>query len=237
MTKCPPRPVLWRNVPRGRVLAFAPHPDDEVAGPGGVLALHEEQGDPVRVVVTTDGRSGDPDGRHDPDRYAELRRGESRRGLAEIGVDDVVFWGFPDNRELSEADLERGVRLAIDAVRDFAPDVVYVPWQHEGHPDHHALFVVVTRALDRLTWPGLALGYEVWNAMIPDVIVDTTRVIDKKRRAMAAHASQLGYVHYDHCLTGLNAYRSLVHLRGQGYGEALCRVRGALPPELAVAGA
>ena len=70
--------------------------------------------------------------------------------------------------------------------------------------------------------------------MVPDVIVDTTAVFAHKQRAMLAHASQIAYVQYDHCLGGLSAYRSLVHLRGKGYGEAFCRVRGTLPTSLAV---
>jgi N-acetylglucosamine malate deacetylase 1 len=229
----PAIPKLWRGVPKGPVLVFAPHPDDEVAGPGGVLALHRQQGDAVRVIVTTDGVSGDPDERFDPTAYAQQRRGESRAGLREIGVDDVQFWGFPDSQVLSESDLERGVQLASVAVEQFAPATVYLPWEHDGHPDHHAVHVVVTRALDRRRWTGLALGYEVWNAMVPDVIVETTAVFAQKRRAMLAHASQIAYVQYDHALGGLSAYRSLVHLRGKGYGEALRCVRGSLPAELA----
>jgi N-acetylglucosamine malate deacetylase 1 len=229
----PPRPVLWRRVPSGRVLVFAPHPDDEVAGPGGILALHRRQGDPVRVVVSTDGISGDPDGRFDRASYAARRREESRRGLAEVGVDDVVFWGFPDSCVLNEQDLTHGKNHAVQAIEAFRPEVVYLPWRHEGHPDHHALFVVVTRALEHLGFQGLALGYEVWNAMLPDVVVDTTGVFEQKRRAMSCHASQLAYVQYDHSLGGLNAYRALVHLRGRGYGEALTLVRGTLPPSLA----
>ena len=235
MNAMPERPALWRTVPKGRVLVLAPHPDDEVAGPGGIVALHREQGDEVVVVVATDGTNGDPDARHDPAEYAELRHGESRKGLHEVGVDaaNVHFWGFPDGCELSEADLERGVQLAVAALDEFRPDVVYLPWEREGHPDHHALFAVATRAMERANWPGLALGYEVWNAMIPDVVVDTTRVIERKRRAMLAHASQIAYVQYDHALAGLSAYRSLVHLRGRGYGEALTLVRGTLPADLA----
>ena len=235
MTGHPARPVLWRSVPKGPALVFAPHPDDEVAGPGGIVALHRRQGDDVHVVVTTDGTSGDPDGRHDPRSYAELRRSESRQGLREVGVDAdcVQFWGFADSCVLSEADLEKGVQLAADALRERQPEVVYLPWEREGHPDHHALYVVVTRAIERLGWRGLALGYEVWNAMIPDVIVETTSVIEQKRRAMLAHKSQIEYVQYDHCLQGLNAYRALVHLKGRGYGEALCVVRGELPTALA----
>ena len=229
----PAIPQLWRQVPHGRVLVFAPHPDDEVAGPGGVLAMHTSQGDPVLVVVTTDGTAGDPDHRHDPAAFVATRRAESRAGLALLGVHDVQFWGFPDGHVLSAIDLEHATQRAAAAIRAFRPDLVYLPWEHDGHADHHALHLVVTRALDCEPFAGLALGYEVWNAMVPDVVVDTTAVFPRKLAAMRAHASQIAYTRYDHCLGGLAAYRSLQHLRGQGYGEAFRRVRGMLPAELA----
>ncbi len=222
----PPIPAFWTDVVHGRVLVFAPHPDDEVAGPGGVLALHRRANDPVRVVVTTDGTSGDPDGRFDKQAYAELRHAESRAGLREVGVDDVVFWGFPDGHVLSPVDIERVVQLAAKEIRNFRPDLVYLPWEREGHPDHHVLHLVVTQALDRVAFRGLALGYEVWNAMVPDVVVDVTSVMAQKTAAMRAHKSQLAYVTYDHSLGGLAAYRSLVHQRGKGYAEAFRFVRG-----------
>lgn len=233
MSDLPQRPVLWREVPKGRVLAFAPHPDDEAAGPGGTLARHAQQGDPVRVVVSTDGTNGDPDGRYQAGEYAELRRSESRAGLRELDLDDVDYWGFPDGFELSENDLALGTQKALEALRAFGPDVVYLPWSRDGHPDHHALHVVVTRALDQLGKDVLALGYEVWNAMIPDVIIDITQTAEAKRRALQAHTSQTDYVQIDHTLLGLAAYRSQVHLRGEGYAEAFELVRGSLPAELA----
>jgi N-acetylglucosamine malate deacetylase 1 len=229
----PPRPALWRAPPKGRVLAFAPHPDDEVAGPGGILARHVQQGDPVRVVVTTDGSNGDPDGEVDRGEIAKTRQRESRAGLAILGIDDAHYWDIPDGHQPTEADLDNAVQLALHAIREFAPSVIYLPWQSDGHPDHHALHVVITRALDQLDEDYLALGYEVWNAMIPDVIVETTQTADLKRRAMLAHESQIHYVQFDLCLLGLSAYRSMVHLRGRGHGEALCLIRGTLPPDLA----
>lgn len=237
MSALPKRPALWRNPPRGRVLAFAPHPDDEVAGPGGILMRHSTQGDPVRVIVTTDGTNGDPDGHVDAAELGALRRQESRAGLALLGISDALYWGLPDGQVLSESDLQLGVTLAMAAIRDYAPDVIYLPWELDGHPDHHALHLVVTRAIDQLQQDGalpqlLALGYEVWNAMIPDVIVETTAAAEQKRLAMLAHASQMRYVEFDRCLLGLSAYRAMVHLRGHGYGEALCLVRGTLPEAL-----
>ena len=42
-----------------------------------------------------------------------------------------------------------------------------------------------------------------------------------------AAAHQGTYVRYDHALLGLSAYRSLVHMRGAGYGEALRFLRNA----------
>ncbi|MBL8751165.1 MAG: PIG-L family deacetylase [Planctomycetes bacterium] len=228
----PPEPRLWRAVPRGPVLHFAPHPDDEVAGTGGVLAMHRAQGDAVHVVVATDGIAGDPDRKFAQKDYAERRRAESRNGLAEVGVDQVVFWGFPDNCELSAADVELGVQSAVRELERVRPAVVYLPWEREGHPDHHSLFVIVTTAIARAGWCGWALGYEVWNAMVPDVIVDVTAFVEQKRRGMLAHESQLEYTRYDHCMLGLSAYRSMVHLKGRGYGEAFRVV--ASPPGAAI---
>ena len=40
-----------------RVLVLAAHPDDEVLGMGGTIAVHTDRGDEVRVVVLTDGSS------------------------------------------------------------------------------------------------------------------------------------------------------------------------------------
>lgn len=229
MPKPPREPRRLDRVPQGPVLAFAPHPDDEIAGPGGALALHRLEGHAVRVVVGTDGIAGDPDARFDKATYAQLRREESRKGLADLGVRDVDFWGFPDSCELSRNDLELGTQFAVAALQQHKPRVVYLPWAMEGHPDHHALHHIVATAMERVGFDGLALGYEVWNAMIPDCVLDVSRVIEQKQKAMLRYESQIAYVSYDHCVRGLNAYRSLVHGRGKGYWEAFCVVRGKLP--------
>ncbi len=219
-------PRLLPGVARGRVLCFAPHPDDEAIGPGGALALHALQGDAVRVVIATDGSSGDPQHRHDPTTYATLRRSESSAGLRALGVTDVVFWGFPDNQHYSATDLVLATRMATEALRAHAPDVVYLPWEREGHGDHHVLHLAALHAMDEVGFRGRAFGYEVWNAMVPDVLLDITGVVEQKRAAMRCHESQLAYVDYEHVILGLNAYRSLVHGKGRGWAEAFRVLRG-----------
>lgn len=221
----PPAPEIWRSVPRGRVLCFAPHPDDEAAGPGGALGMHRAQGDPVRVVLATDGVAGDPDGRYERATYAERRRGESRAGMAHLGVDDFEFWGFPDSCVITDADLEQVAQLAGQQLAGFRPDLVYLPWEGEGNTDHRALYCGVLRGLKRARFAGTVLGYEIWNAMVPDVIVDISAIVATKRRAMLCYESQLAYVDYLHPVFGLNAHRSLLFNKGRGHGEAYRRVR------------
>ena len=64
-----------------RVLVLAAHPDDEVLGMGGTIAVHTDRGDEVRVVVVTDGSSTQyPGDAGDP--RTEGGRGAARSGRA-----------------------------------------------------------------------------------------------------------------------------------------------------------
>lgn len=216
----PPMPEIRSAPPTGRVLCFAPHPDDEAAGPGGALLLHRRQGDAVRVVLATDGVAGDPDGRFDRATYAQRRREESRRGMAHLDVHDFVFWGFPDSCVITDADIDTIAGRAAAEIEAFAPEVIYLPWEGEGNSDHRALYCGVVRGLRALGYSGHVLGYEIWNLMVPDVILDITAVIEQKRRAMTCYETQLAYVDYLHPILGMNAHRSLIFNRGRGYGEA-----------------
>ena len=221
----PPMPEILRRPAAGRVLCFAPPPDDAAAGPGGTLALPRRQGEPVRVVLATDGIAGDPDGRYDAATYAERRRGESRRGMAHLDVDDFVFWGFPDSCEITDGDLDHVAARAVEQLEQFRPDIVYLPWEGEGNSDHRALYCGALRGLRHAGFGGRVWGYEIWNLMVPDLIVDISPVVEDKRRAMLCYESQLAYVDYMHPIFGMNAHRSLIFNKGAGYGEAFRRVR------------
>lgn len=218
-------PRLLATPPRGRVLCFAPHPDDEAIGPGGTLARHARQGDPVRVVVATDGGSGDPDACFPRDGYGERRRAESRAGLLELGVRESSFWGYPDACVLTEADLLGIAERAAAELAAWRAEIVYLPWSGEHNSDHRAVHDGVMRALRRTGFRGRAFGYEVWSPLEPDLVVDIEDVVDAKRKALACYTTQLRYVDYAHVILGLNAYRSLHCGGGKGHAEAFCDLR------------
>jgi len=216
----------WRSAPEsGRVLVFAAHPDDECAGPGGALLLHRRQGDPVRVVIATDGRAGDPDRRYDEATYVERRQNESRTGMAHLEVDDFVFWGYPDDCVITDNDVEMIASRAEAEVEAYRPDIVYLPWTGDAHTDHRAVHCGVVRCLRRTGFAGIAYGYETWSAMLPDLILDISPVVEEKRRALACYESQLAYNDYLHPVFGLNAFRSMQFNKGKGHAEAFERLR------------
>src|SRR5437764_6870112 len=186
-----------------RLLVLAPHPDDEVIGCGGLVALHLREGRRVRVIVATDGgEAGD----------AAQRQAESRAALASIGDAELSFLGFPD-RQLADADdLTAALRGAL---ADFKPDLIAVPSAFEIHPDHLALtraFCALIAA-DATLFADLAVArvafYEVSHPLRPNALVDITSVAEAKYAAIAMHASQLAFRDYVAYARGLNAYRAM----------------------------
>jgi len=186
-----------------RLLVFAPHPDDEVIGCGGLVALHLREGRQVRVVVATDGaQAGD----------ATQREAESRAALATLGNADIEFLHFPD-RGLAESG---GFPAALrEEIVHFRPDLIAVPGAIEIHPDHLALAKTFCEmiARDATLFADFAVArvafYEVSHPLRPNALVDITPVAEAKYAAVAMHASQLAFRDYVGFVRGLNAYRAM----------------------------
>lgn len=194
-----------------RLLVLAPHPDDEVIGCGGLLALHAAEKRDIRVVIATDGAAGV--GNASQPGAAELRAAESTKALAALGVASPRFLGFPD-RGLAGT----GEQL-IDALRrellDFRPDLLLVPGPAEIHPDHRALAGAVVDLVQRDAAIAASLAmcrvafYEVGRPLLPNTLVDITAVADAKAAAIAAHESQNDQRDYAGFARGLNQFRAM----------------------------
>jgi LmbE family N-acetylglucosaminyl deacetylase len=205
----PYEPALLRGE---RLLVLAPHPDDEVIGCGGLVALHLRERRAVRIVIATDGAEGG---------NAALREEESRRGIAMLGEAEVELLRFPD-RALGD-DVRPRIREQLLA---FRPDLILVPAPGEIHPDHAALanaFIDTVQG-DETLFADLAVArvafYEVSQPLRPNTIVDISDVAELKYAAIAAHASQLAVRDYVSYARGLNAYRAMTMPPGTKYAEA-----------------
>jgi LmbE family N-acetylglucosaminyl deacetylase len=121
-----------------RVVTLAAHPDDEVLGVGGLLASLAARHHKIVMVWATDGEASHPDSAAiSPPALGRLRRAESRRALAQLGVQPVAthHLGMPDGGLASRLE---GLHRELGAI--ICPgDVVIAPWEGDGHPDHEAV--------------------------------------------------------------------------------------------------
>ena len=188
-------------VPPGcRAVILAPHPDDEVIGFGGLLALLAARHNDILVIALTDGEASHPGSRQWPtSRLAEARTGESMAGLYNFGVSSRSHsrLSLPDGKPAGC----RGV-LAQHPNQLLRPgDVVFSTWQLDGHPDHEAAGEVTARVCEKLGcrhwqapvwmwhWARPGDARVPWSALRRLALPQTT--LREKTMALAAHQTQL----------------------------------------------
>src|SRR5881628_2181659 len=124
-----------------RVLVIAAHPDDELLGCGGTVALHAQAGDAVTSVIVCEGESL---------RYGRDGVGQAdhiRQAATALGVCDVRPLGFADQRldTLALTEIITPLERIVEEVR---PAIVYCQHGGDVNRDHHLLFqaaLVATR--------------------------------------------------------------------------------------------
>jgi LmbE family N-acetylglucosaminyl deacetylase len=120
-----------------RLVVVAPHPDDEVLGVGGTMALAVAAGVQVQVVAVTDGGASHPGSPTlSPDELVALRPGESEAALAQLGVVRAPLrLRLPDG---AVAQGEDDLAAALEPVLRGPGTWALTTWRQDGHPDHEA---------------------------------------------------------------------------------------------------
>jgi len=142
-------PGAWPSV-----VVIAAHPDDEVLGAGGTMAILAAAGARLRLIAVTDGKASHPGA--DPEVIARTRIAESADALQVLGVPDieVTRLRFPDTG-LAARENELAVVLR-EQCAGFR--VCLAPWEADAHADHEAAGRAARRAaghagLDLLSYP------------------------------------------------------------------------------------
>lgn len=210
-----PLPTLLTPIEGGRVLVFAPHPDDEVLGCGGTLALLRQEKCAIKVIFVTDGAGAGSLNADAP----MIRRKEAVESLAVLGVDDMEFLDEPDGHFRNSSRFE----TTVDALlRQFNPDWLFLPSMLDYHRDHVAIGQAVLSCWQRWKGHGRAFVYEIWSPLPATHVVDIGSVIDRKKQAISCYALPLSHCDYLSASIGLASYRGL-YLPGKqstNYAEA-----------------
>jgi methionyl-tRNA formyltransferase/LmbE family N-acetylglucosaminyl deacetylase len=217
----PPPRHLPNDPMRRRVLCVVAHPDDEVLGVGGTLALHAEAGSEVTVLIMSEGEQEKLEGTP----RCQTRRECALEAAREMGVANVVFHDFPDQR-LETVPFIELIKAVEAALGTYQPDVVYAHHGGDANTDHQVVFKAVYAACRPMTALGSTVerfltfetpsstdqapqvGDYVFN---PTTFIDVEPVWDRKLKALECYPTEM--------IGGR-------HPRSFDYIEALARVRG-----------
>lgn len=211
-------------IPCKKALVFAPHPDDEALGCGGLLAAYQASQIPTAAVLVTSGDFGE----HGKLGSA-VREDETRAAARILGILSVDFWQEKDRGVRCD---ERSIEAARTAIINSGADLILTTSINEIHPDHRATAWLVIEATRRLINEGKELRVAMYEVGSPlarvDILVDITAFEAKKREAIAVYHSQLDISPYDEYIFALNHFRTYTLSPEVKYAEAYC----LLTPEL-----
>ncbi|MBL0176393.1 MAG: PIG-L family deacetylase [Ignavibacteria bacterium] len=175
------------------IVVIAAHPDDELLGCGGTVALHVRAGDRVTLVLACEGESL---------RYGEEGVGQKAHidcAAEKLGVRDVRHLGFADQRldTITLTDLISPLELVL---RETRPSIVYVQYGGDINRDHQLLFqaaLVATRPTEEYITAVYAFdtaSSTEWaypRSFVPDTWIDISATLDVKLEAMSCYTSEL----------------------------------------------
>ena len=200
-----------------RVLVVAAHPDDEVLGCGGSVALHTGAGDRVWSLIACEGESM---------RYADEAAHQdlhTERARETLGVERVVALGLPDQRldTLSLIEVITPIEAAIDELQ---PHVVYCHHGGDINRDHQLLFeALLVAARPNREHIASILAFDTassteWGhprTFVPDTWVDISSTLETKLEAMAHYERELRDWPHPRSLRGLRA-------KAESWGAQAC---------------
>ena len=132
-----------------------------------------------------------------------------------LGIAAVRFLHQPDGH-LGECVTEAAAAM-VPLLEQELPDLIYLPHAYDWHPDHRACLPIVNMALASCDVPRpRLLCYEILTPLTEyDEVTDISSVMQRKRKAVRAHRSQVKRLPYDSAVRGLNQYRGAVTHLGQ----------------------
>ena len=149
-----------------RIIVFAPHPDDETFGCGGLIAKRLSENCEVLVVVLTDGKYAFQvmfgiDSEPTPDELQEIRKEEVKRATKILGLPEknLLFLDFEDGTlEKNQTEVKRKV---LEILKKSCPAEVYFTYEKDVNSDHYITSRIVKDAVRELGLDTATYEYSV----------------------------------------------------------------------------
>ena len=208
-----------------RVLVVAAHPDDEILGCGGTMAMHSQKGDEVNLMIMGEGITSRDKERNRKKREKEIAqlRKDIEKANRIVGTKRKYILDFPDNRFDSVPILD--IIKAFEKIKEeVQPDIIYTHHKGDLNIDHRITFQAVLTGCrpfegefvkeiysfevpSSTEWPVDSANY-----FMPNCFVNIKDTLGKKIESLEAYAGEI---------------REYPHPRSIEAVEALARYRGA----------
>ena len=236
-----------------RILAIHAHPDDVEFQCTGTLALPKQAGCHITIATMTAGDCGSAE--LGPDEIAAVRRKEAKASADLLGADYMCL----EFKDLLIAINDDARRRVTEAVRRARPDIILTAPPVDYMSDHEMTNRLVrdaafgasvknfathqwepapaTSQIPHLYYVDAVEGIDYFGQAIgPDFYVDVTATFDLKRRMLACHESQRGWLLKQHGIDEyLNKMEEWTRRRGSEigvtYAEAFRQHKGHPYPQ------
>jgi LmbE family N-acetylglucosaminyl deacetylase len=195
------------------IMIVTPHPDDDLFGCGGTMALLAKHKNNIVIVIYTNDDKGSYDLEMTSERLARIRKAEEEAASETLGISkEHILWLGYDDGELEYAPPKELCGQVARLIRKYRPDALFTIDPGENHERWHktdhrmAAFNTIdaVRAAEfHLYYPEHLLYEGLQAYQVPELFfyytlkedanywVNVDEVIDLKIDAVAKHVSQL----------------------------------------------
>jgi len=117
-----------------KILVIAAHPDDEVLGMGGTIKKYSKKGAKITLCVISEGVTA----QYLDKKMIEIRKDSCRKSSKILGIDNIIFFDFPDMKLDTISQLEINQKLE-EVILKINPDIVFTP-EPDQNNDHRIVF-------------------------------------------------------------------------------------------------
>jgi LmbE family N-acetylglucosaminyl deacetylase len=205
-----------------KILAIAPHPDDETLGCGGILFKHKAEGDEIYWLIVT-GISEDTGWAND----AVIKRDNEIISVSKkYGFSDVFNLRLPTTK-IDTLPLSDLIGKITDVYKNIKPDVIYMPFAYDVHTDHQIIAKALQSTFKWFRYPHIKKVYMyetlsetefnfVENRVFrPNVFINISQYLGNKIETMKIYDGEMGDFPFPR---SEKAIRSLAALRGSQSG-------------------
>jgi LmbE family N-acetylglucosaminyl deacetylase len=207
------QPFINYSIPKedslhvSKVLAIAPHQDDEAVGCAGTLVKYAKSGGHLEVVFCT--------------KDSQERMEESKKATEIIGSKKNHYMHFPARSLNGSKDFKENLEFILNSTK---PEAVFLPFFFDKHDDHIAVSWAFNKLKKKINLNFMVYAYSIWAPLNPNCLFDISKEWEIKRQVIECYKTQLATRDYIKIAQGLNQYWGEIKDSGIMYAEVFLKM-------------